>query len=124
MYLCHTSWPNQKRYRPEICYTYSYTPYLKTGFGFFEKMTLRAASLEKLPCHRKSLRLPCFKYIHILINISIFINKLIGERILLVHTAPFFLQETAHFTKQILYDFVKQNKKQKRFFIVKKHFPS
>ena len=32
--------PNEKRYRPEIWYTYSYRPYLKTGFCFFEKMTL------------------------------------------------------------------------------------
>ena len=51
MYLCHASWPNEKRYRPEIWYTYSHNPYLKSGFCFFEKMTLGAASLEKLPRH-------------------------------------------------------------------------
>ena len=37
MYLCHVSWPNEKRYRPEIWYTRSHRPYLKTGFLFFRK---------------------------------------------------------------------------------------
>ena len=46
--VCHASWPNEKRYRPEIWYTHSPRPNLKTAF--FEKVTLRAASLEKLPC--------------------------------------------------------------------------
>ena len=32
VYMCHASWPNEKRYRPEIWYTYSHRPYLKTGF--------------------------------------------------------------------------------------------
>ena len=48
IYVCHASWPNEKRYRPEIWYTHSPRPNLKTAF--FEKVTLRAASLEKLPC--------------------------------------------------------------------------
>ena len=44
--LYRTSWPNEK------WYTHSSGPYLKTGFLFFrKKMTLRAASVEKLPCH-------------------------------------------------------------------------
>ena len=47
-YVCHASWPNEKRYRPEIWYTHSPRPNLKTAF--FEKATLRAASLEKLLC--------------------------------------------------------------------------
>ena len=52
MYFCHASWPNQKRYRPVIQYTYSHWPYLKRFFFcFFEEMTQRAASLEKLACH-------------------------------------------------------------------------
>ena len=49
--LCHASWPNEKRYRPEIRHTYSHWPYLKRVFGFFEEITLTAASLDKLPCH-------------------------------------------------------------------------
>ena len=35
VYVCHVSWPNEKRYRPEIWYTYSHWPYIKTGFLFF-----------------------------------------------------------------------------------------
>ena len=35
IYVCDASWPNEKRYRPEIWHTYSYWPYLKTGFLFF-----------------------------------------------------------------------------------------
>ena len=37
VYLCHASWPNEKRYRPEIWYSYSHWSYLKTGFLFFSK---------------------------------------------------------------------------------------
>ena len=37
IYFCHASWPNKKRNRPEIRYTYSHSPYLKTGFLFFAK---------------------------------------------------------------------------------------
>ena len=37
IYLCHVSWPNDKRFRPEIWYTYSHRLYLKTGFLFFRK---------------------------------------------------------------------------------------
>ena len=51
MYLCHASWPNEILYRPEIWYMYTNAPYLKTSFFFFEKMTLMAASSEKLSCH-------------------------------------------------------------------------
>ena len=40
IYVCHVSWPNEKRYRPEIWYTYSHRPYLKIFFCFFEKMTI------------------------------------------------------------------------------------
>ena len=35
--LCHVSWPNEKRYRPEIWHTYSHLPYLKMGFLFFRR---------------------------------------------------------------------------------------
>ena len=35
IYLRHASWPNEKRYRLEIWYTYSHRPYLKTGFFCF-----------------------------------------------------------------------------------------
>ena len=35
IYLCHLSWPNEKRYRPEIWHTYSHWPYLKTCFFVF-----------------------------------------------------------------------------------------
>ena len=50
--LCHASWPNEKRYRPEIWHTFSHWPYLKTDFFcFFKKITVTAASLKKLPCH-------------------------------------------------------------------------
>ena len=34
VYLCHASWPNEKRYRPEIGYSSSHRPYLKTVFFF------------------------------------------------------------------------------------------
>ena len=45
--LYETSWPNEKRCRPEIWYTHSPKPYLKTGFLFFtKKVSLRASSLE------------------------------------------------------------------------------
>ena len=37
MYLSHASWPNEKRYRPEIWYKYSHGRYLETGFLFFRK---------------------------------------------------------------------------------------
>ena len=51
-YLCHASWPNEKRYRPQIWYTYSHRPYLKTCFFvFFEKNALRPISLEELLRH-------------------------------------------------------------------------
>ena len=46
--FCH----DEKRYRPGIWYTDSPRPYLKTFFFcFLEKVTLRAANLEKLPRH-------------------------------------------------------------------------
>ena len=52
IYLCHASWGNEKRHRPEIWYARSPRPYLKISFLFFsKKVTLRAANLEKLPCH-------------------------------------------------------------------------
>ena len=51
IYVCHASWPNDNRYRPEIRYTHSPRSYLKTDVLFFEKTTLTAASLEKLLCH-------------------------------------------------------------------------
>ena len=35
--LCHVSWPIEKRYKPEIWYTYSHRPYLKTCFSDFSK---------------------------------------------------------------------------------------
>ena len=43
----------EKRYRPEIWYTHSPRPYLKTSFFLFfsKKVTLRDASLEKLLRH-------------------------------------------------------------------------
>ena len=49
VYLCHASWPNEKRYRPEIWHTYSHWPYLKTSFS--KKIPVTAVSLEKMPCH-------------------------------------------------------------------------
>ena len=49
IHVCHVSWPNEKRYTPEIWRTYSHWPYLKTFF--FEKISETAASLKKLPCH-------------------------------------------------------------------------
>ena len=50
--LCHASWPNEIRYRPEIWFTRSPRPHLKTCCLFFsEKVTLRFASQEKMPCH-------------------------------------------------------------------------
>ena len=78
LHLCISVTPpaNEKRYRPEIWYTYSYRPYLKTGFliVFFEKMTPRATSLEKLPCHvgifRISPRLPRFRIYSLLSRIK------------------------------------------------------
>ena len=51
VYVCHTSWSNEKQYWPEIWYTNSPRPYLKTSFCFFEKITLKAVSLEKLMRH-------------------------------------------------------------------------
>ena len=46
-----SSSPNQKRYRPEIRYTYPHIPYLKKAFFcFLEKITVTATSHEKLPC--------------------------------------------------------------------------
>ena len=37
IYLCYASWLNEKRYRPEIWYTYYHRPSLKTSFLFFRK---------------------------------------------------------------------------------------
>ena len=51
VFIFVTSWPNEKLSRPEIWYTRSPRRHLKTGFCFFEKVTLRAESFEKLPCH-------------------------------------------------------------------------
>ena len=47
--FCHASQPYKKLYRPEIWTTYSNRPYLKPFF--FEKITVTAASFEKLSCH-------------------------------------------------------------------------
>ena len=53
VYACIVaSWPNQNCYRPELWYTRSPRPHLKTNYlFFFEKMNVRAACLEKLTCH-------------------------------------------------------------------------
>ena len=66
VYVCRVSWPNEKRYRPKIRPTYSHRPYLKRVFYFFVKITVTAASLEKLPCHVDfpiSSQLPCFFFL-------------------------------------------------------------
>ena len=51
IYLCPTSGPKENGYRPENWHINSQWPYLKTVFFFFEKITMKAACLEKLPCH-------------------------------------------------------------------------
>ena len=51
VYVCHTSWQNEKRHRLKIWYTYSHRRYKKRVFCFFEKISVTAASLEKLQCH-------------------------------------------------------------------------
>ena len=37
MYVCHASWPNEIRYRPEIWNTCFHGPYLKTRFWFLRR---------------------------------------------------------------------------------------
>ena len=63
MYLCHASWRNEKRHRPENRYTYSHGPYLKRGFWFFRKKlpwgTLASKNCRVTWIFRKHLRLPC-----------------------------------------------------------------
>ena len=52
IYARHVSWPNEKRYRPQIWHTYSHWPYLKTGFFVFSiKSPWRPLASKKLPCH-------------------------------------------------------------------------
>ena len=63
IYLCHASWPDEKRYRPEIWYTYCHRPYLKTYFMFFSKkgslgpLTLKNCRVTWI--FRISPRFPC-----------------------------------------------------------------
>ena len=45
--LYGTSWPNEKRYRPEIWNTYSRRPYLKTSFFVFSKQWPRGPLASK-----------------------------------------------------------------------------
>ena len=37
IYVCHASWPNEKRYRPEIWYTHFPRPYLKMAFFVYSR---------------------------------------------------------------------------------------
>ena len=63
--LYGTSWPNEKRYRPEIWFTHSPKPYLKTFF-FFEKVPWGSLASKKVPCQfdfRISHLLSCFSLI-------------------------------------------------------------
>ena len=71
--LYGTSWPNEKRYRPEIWFTHSPKPYLKTFFFcFFRKSTLRVASFEKSPV---SIRFPHISSIVLfVINFTFILN--------------------------------------------------
>ena len=66
IYVCHGSWPDERLYRPEIWYTYSHRPYLKTGFlFFFEKIMLGALASKNcrfLGIFRISPRLPYFSF--------------------------------------------------------------
>ena len=68
VYLCHASWPNEKRYRPEIWYSYSHWSYLKTGFLFFSKkspwLQLALKSCRVTWIFRIPPRLPCFLKFH------------------------------------------------------------
>ena len=52
MYLCHASWPNEKRYRAEIRYIYSHRPYLKTIFCFFRKNDPQGRQPRKIAVSR------------------------------------------------------------------------
>ena len=62
----HASWPNEKRYGPEIWYTHSTLPYLKTVFSFFFSKKWRWGPVSSKNCGVKchfphiSPRLPCF----------------------------------------------------------------
>ena len=71
IYVCHASWPNETLYRPEIWNTQFPIPYLKTFF-FRKKVTLKAASLEKLPCH---VDFPHISSLPCLILILFFLNS-------------------------------------------------
>ena len=66
IYLCHAYWPNEKRYRPEICHTYSHWPYLKTGFLFIRKnhswRLLASKNCRVTWIFRISPRLPCLYF--------------------------------------------------------------
>ena len=73
VYLCHASWPNEKRYRPEIWYSYSHWSYLKTGFLFFSKkspwlqLALKSCRVTWIFCIPP--RLPCFHLFYLLISL-------------------------------------------------------
>ena len=73
--LYGTSWPNEKRYRPEIWYTHSPRPYLKTGFLFFQKRYLRTSSLEKLQSRGFSAYLLDCLVSSVLLNFLVFFYK-------------------------------------------------
>ena len=66
MYLCHTSWPNEKR--PEIWYPYSHWPYQKTGFFVFSIKSpwrpLASKNCRVTWIFRISPRLPCYTFCH------------------------------------------------------------
>ena len=56
MYVCHASWPNEKRYRLEIWYTHSPRPYLKTAFfkwprGPLANFTELSSDLHRISTH-------------------------------------------------------------------------
>ena len=67
IYLCHTSGPKENRYRPENWHINSQWPYLKTVIFFFEKITMRAACLKKLPCHVDFPHISSIAFFHIIL---------------------------------------------------------
>ena len=67
IYLYYASWPNEKRYRPEIWHTYSHWPYLKTGFFFVFSIkspwrSLASKNWRVTWIFRISPWLPCFHF--------------------------------------------------------------
>ena len=82
IYLCHFSWPDEKRYTPDIWHTYSRWTYLKTVFFLFFWIKSPWRPLSSKNCRvtwifRISPRLPSLYYICLYDCVCLLFNVLV-----------------------------------------------